>query len=219
MTALTDLFIFGAGGHAREVAQLAEALNRVALTYSVRGFIEHDMSTIGRRVGRYTVVASDGDILSRQAAVVMGFGSPAAIQRVAGLAGEAAGLEWPNLVHPSVVWQPETVLLGKGAVLCAGAILTTDIRLGAFTVVNRSVNISHDVEVGDWSVINPGAQLSGDVTIGRGCLIGAGAVVLQGRHVGDGAIVGAGAVVTRDVSPGTTVVGVPARPRRSEGIG
>jgi len=40
-------------------------------------------------------------------------------------------------------------------------------------------------------------------------------VVLQGLRIGAGAIVGAGAVVTRDVAPGTTVVGIPAEPMRS----
>jgi maltose O-acetyltransferase len=50
------------------------------------------------------------------------------------------------------------------------------------------------------------------VTIENECLIGTGAVILQGLTIGRGATVGAGAVVTRDVAPGSTVVGVPARP-------
>lgn len=45
----------------------------------------------------------------------------------------------------------------------------------------------------------------------RGASIGSGAIVLAGVRIGAGALVGAGAVVTRDVAPGETVAGVPAR--------
>ena len=62
--------------------------------------------------------------------------------------------------------------------------------------------------------MNPGANISGGVVIGTGVLIGTGAQVLQYLHVGAGAIVGAGAVVTHDIPPGSTVVGIPARPER-----
>jgi UDP-2-acetamido-3-amino-2,3-dideoxy-glucuronate N-acetyltransferase len=48
-------------------------------------------------------------------------------------------------------------------------------------------------------------------TIEEGASLGSGVVVLGGVTVGAGAIVGAGAVVTRDVAPGATVAGVPAR--------
>jgi acetyltransferase-like isoleucine patch superfamily enzyme len=47
--------------------------------------------------------------------------------------------------------------------------------------------------------------------IGRRVSIGSGAVILCGIKIGSGAVVGAGAVVTRDVAPGETVAGVPAR--------
>jgi UDP-2-acetamido-3-amino-2,3-dideoxy-glucuronate N-acetyltransferase len=49
-------------------------------------------------------------------------------------------------------------------------------------------------------------------TVERGASIGSGATILGGVRIGRGATVGAGAVVTRDVEPGTTVVGNPATP-------
>jgi acetyltransferase-like isoleucine patch superfamily enzyme len=47
--------------------------------------------------------------------------------------------------------------------------------------------------------------------VGRRASIGSGAVILCGVTIGEGALVGAGAVVTKDVPPGATVAGVPAR--------
>jgi len=47
--------------------------------------------------------------------------------------------------------------------------------------------------------------------VGRNVWIGGGAILLPGITVGDDAVIGAGSVVTRDVAPGVTVAGNPAR--------
>ncbi len=56
---------------------------------------------------------------------------------------------------------------------------------------------------GDWAVV--------PTRVETGASIGSGAVILAGVTIGAHALVGAGAVVTRDVPPGATVVGNPAR--------
>jgi acetyltransferase-like isoleucine patch superfamily enzyme len=59
-------------------------------------------------------------------------------------------------------------------------------------------------------------QTDADWTLELTCVrrrasVGTGATILSGVEIGEGAIVGAGSVVTRNVPPGTTVVGNPAR--------
>jgi UDP-2-acetamido-3-amino-2,3-dideoxy-glucuronate N-acetyltransferase len=55
----------------------------------------------------------------------------------------------------------------------------------------------------DWQLLR--------TVVEDGASIGSGALILGGVRIGAGALVGAGAVVSRDVEPGKTVVGVPAR--------
>lgn len=142
--------------------------------------------------------------------VVLGFG--AARGRMAILdAVEAAGLALPTLVHPSA-WVSPSARLAAGVQVMPGAHVGPDARLGRGCLVNTGAILDHDVIVADASVIDPGAVLTGRVRIGREVEVGAGANLIPDSMVGDSAIVGAGAVVVRPVEPGSTVVGVPARP-------
>jgi sugar O-acyltransferase (sialic acid O-acetyltransferase NeuD family) len=124
----------------------------------------------------------------------------------------AAGAWWPTLVHPRADVGDSTCL-GEGCVVTSGVVTTTDVVIGAGSLLNWNVSVGHDAFIGECCVINPGATISGGVRLGDGVLVGTGANILEGITVGDGAVVGAGAVVNRDVAPGDVVVGVPARSR------
>lgn len=114
------------------------------------------------------------------------------------------------LIDSGVLVRP-SVTIGKGSIICPGVRFTVDITVGSFVIINLNATIGHDVTIGRFASIMPGVNISGNVKIGVGAFIGSGATILQGLSIGSGAVVGAGAVVTKDVAPGVTVVGVPAR--------
>ena len=209
------LAIYGSGGFAREVAWLAEACNGHGHDREIVAFLDDDPAHWNRRVNDLPVWSLE-DLLSRHpdAAVVAGVGAPAVrrqlMDRVA-----AAGLGTDILVHPGVQ-RSRWIEIGAGTVICAGNILTTNIRLGSHVQINLDCTVGHDVVMGDYATLAPGVHVSGWVVLGAGSYIGTGASIINGREgsplvVGDGAVVGAGACVTKPVPPGVTVVGVPAR--------
>jgi sugar O-acyltransferase (sialic acid O-acetyltransferase NeuD family) len=143
---------------------------------------------------------------------VIGIGSPSVRHivdtRLAAIGATAAA----PMVHP-LAWVGLDVELAPGVIVCAGAIVTTNVRLGRHTHLNLQATISHDCRVGDYVTVAPMCAISGNVTLEDEVELGAGVSVIPAVTIGRGATVGAGAVVTRDIAPGMVAVGVPARSR------
>ena len=85
--------------------------------------------------------------------------------------------------------------------------------------------IGETAEIGDDCLLYQGVTLGGTgkdqgkrhPTLGNNVMVGSGARVLGPFKVGDNARIAAGAVVLREVPPGATAVGVPARIVRVNG--
>lgn len=135
-----------------------------------------------------------------------------------------------SLIGPSTrIWQFVIVLpgaqIGADCNICSHCLIENDVVIGDRVTVKSGVQLWDGLRVGDDVFIGPNVTFTNDkypksrnvafkltqTRIEPGASIGGGATLLPGVTVGAGAIVGAGAVVVRDVPPGATVVGNPAR--------
>lgn len=206
------LVVCGAGGFGREVVALVAAVNRVDPSWDLVGVVDDDPSPLAlEHLARLGVEVIGGlDSLERHigdGAAVLAIGGP---QLRSSLTARWPEVEWATLVHPDATVGAD-VELGAGTVVASGARLSTNVMVGRHVHVDQNATVGHDSTLGDHCRLNPQACVSGAVVVGDRALVGASATVLQGLTLGPDAIVGAGAVVTRDVPPGATVKGVPAR--------
>jgi sugar O-acyltransferase (sialic acid O-acetyltransferase NeuD family) len=209
------LVVVGAGGFARELLDVVEAINRVGTQqYRIVGAIDGAPTHLGlaQFALRGIPLLGDDDAWlggDDHADFVVGIGSPS-IRRKVAARYESAGRRAATLIHPrATIGSLSSV--GAGSVVCAGAQVSTNVRLGRHVHLNPNSTVGHDANVDDFSSINPGAVISGGVLIEERVLVGAGAVVLEQLRLGRESVVGAAACVVRDVAPGATVKGVPAR--------
>jgi putative colanic acid biosynthesis acetyltransferase WcaF len=118
----------------------------------------------------------------------------------------------------AVIWAPWHLSMGDGAAIGDEAEIynVAPIALGARAVVSQKAflcSASHDHRHEDFPLT------SAPITLGERAWVAARAIVLPGVSIGAGAVVGAGSVVTRDVAPGCTVAGNPARVVRAAEAG
>ncbi len=104
------------------------------------------------------------------------------------------------------------VVIGDDVKIMDATHITGGTRIGDRAFVSTMVGSANDNDPS--AHLGDADRLSGP-RIEEDAVVGAGATLLPGVVIGAGATVAAGAVVTKDVAPGTVVVGMPARPRSS----
>lgn len=192
------LRIIGAGGHGRVLADIAEGMGYSDIVFLDANYPELTQS------GVWNVIGTPADFDDSEYALGIGDNQT----RMDLL--ESLSFDWATLVHPSATVSAHAKI-GKGSVICAGAVIGPFAKLGQGCIVNTGASVDHDCVLSDGVHISPGVRLGGGVFVGARTWIGIGAVVREYKSIGADTMIGAGAAVTRDVSDRARLGGVPAK--------
>lgn len=201
---MKKLAIFGASGHGRVVADVAECCGWEVIFFD--DATPKQGATLGLPYGGTFI-----DLLRCKehfdgAFVAIGNNR---IRLDKGLALLAEGVVVPSLIHPLAIVS-RYARVGDASVIMPGSVVNAGACIGFACIVNSSASVDHDCVLEDGVHISPGVRLAGEVFVGKRSWVGVGASVRQQIRIGASAMVAAGAVVIKDVEDNATVAGVPA---------
>lgn len=211
----SPVILLGAGGHAKVVLDLLQALDRQVL-----GICDPVLAAQGVESWRRLPVLGNDQAVKRFAPADIELANGAGslpgniLRRRLHTEFTRQGYCFATLIHPSSILG-SGIELGRGVQIMAGVIVQADTCIGDDVILNTGVRIDHDCVIGHHVHVAPGAVLSGGVTLGQGCHIGAGATLLQGIAIGNEAVIGLGTTVIASVAASHQQTGqAPRAPRR-----
>ena len=209
---MKSVVIIGAGGFGREVLEIFKDRNKISKTWNILGFIDEDKQLHRKILNGYPVLGGfdwlrehRGDNLGCVCAIGTCETRKQVIEKL-----RETGISYYNAIHPSVIMS-EFVEMGVGVIICAGSILTVNIKIGDHVHIDTNCTVAHDAIIGNYCRLNPGVKINGNNHLGEGVYVGTGATFIQEVSVGDWSMIGAGAVVSKDIPEKVVAVGIPAR--------
>jgi len=205
----SPLYILGAGGFGRELFHWLKQHPDSGKAWEIIGFLDDNAEALKGFNYSPGVVGSVMAHKPKPGELIACAITQPKVRRpvVDGLL--ARGAEFLTFVHPRAT-VGGNVRLGRGTILCPGVIVTCDVSLGDFVMLNVNATVGHDAKVGAHTTASAHVDITGFCTVGEGVFLGSHAHLIPHSKVGNNSVIGAGACVVTEVAPETTVVGNPA---------
>lgn len=187
--------LIGAGGFAREIVAEVYLQNK----FNLKCFVDDEYWVDGL----YKISEFNPETQSALIAV----GNPADKMKL--LSKLPENTKFWNYISPNAY--VNNLSLGKGNFICAGVIITTDVKIGNHVHLNLQTTIGHDSVLGDFVTTAPSVNISGNVNIGKGVYLGTACCIREKINICDDAVIGMNASVVKDITESGTYVGIPAK--------
>src|SRR6478672_11038479 len=188
---MKDIVIIGAGGFGREVKIIIDAINKISKHYNFLGFYDDGIEK-GKIINNFPVLGnlSDLNAVQSETAVALGIGNPQTKSKIVGLL-QNPNLWFPTLIHPHTTISDDEIRIGQGSIICAGTIITCNIKIGQFVTLNLLCTVGHDAIIDDYASFMPSVNISGEVHIEEKVYVGTGASIINQLSIGPSTVIGA----------------------------
>ena len=116
-----------------------------------------------------------------------------------------------SFIHPTALIMDNSIEIGDGSFIGANTILTTNIKLGKHTILNRGVQIGHDCQIGNFFSAMPGVVVSGNVKINDFVYMGNNSSIREKLFVGGSVTIGMNGAVVKSIKEPGIYGGVPVK--------
>lgn len=206
---MKKLIVVGGGGFAKEVIWLAKDCG-----LEVIGILDDAAYASDIKQFNVKLLGKVNDwIKYPECFFIIGIGSPRTRYKVVEKMESIGKPNFTELIHPSVI-KSNFVRIGKGAIICAGSILTIDIDIGQHTILNLNTTIGHESVIGNFVTIAPLVAVSGNVCVEDYVEIGTGSSVRQGLKLNRGSMLAMGSVLIKNLPANMIYAGTPAKKMR-----
>ena len=121
-------------------------------------------------------------------------------------------LNYINYIHDlNNILDPSSIIIDNGSIICAGSILTTNIRIGLCNHINLNCTIGHDTQLGNFVTCSPGVNISGNCKIGNNVLIGTNSAIREHITICDNVVIGMNSNIIKNITEPGIYVGNPLK--------
>lgn len=203
----SPLIIFGAGGHAVSIANIA-----LSNGYTINYFIDSSKKRtdlLGVKVLGSLSQIKKFNPLKFDFAIAIG-DNDRREKFFLKINKLYPNLNFPILIHPSAVVSTFSII-GNGSVIMPNAIIGPNSKIGRFCIINTQSSIDHDSIMENFSSIAPGVVTGGNVQIGARSAISIGAIIKNGLKIGKDCILGANSYLHENLPNNQIAFGSPAK--------
>jgi sugar O-acyltransferase (sialic acid O-acetyltransferase NeuD family) len=115
-----------------------------------------------------------------------------------------------SFIHPTALLL-DNVEIGEGSFVGAYSILTTNIRIGKHSILNRGNHIGHDCIVDDYFSAMPNAVVGGNVVIRNRVYMGSCSNIREKISICSDVTIGMNSAVVKNIEKSGIYIGVPSK--------